>query len=71
MFKCAFTSDVVGHEGEVDDMPKFRPERQETATRPWLRSHCVQVVAPFVLKGMMVRKIGRKIPIVDDVCTLE
>ena len=20
-------------------MPKFRPERQETLTRPWLRSH--------------------------------
>jgi hypothetical protein len=35
------------------------------------RTVCVQVVAPFVLKWVMVRKIGRKIPIGDDVCTLK
>ena len=39
MFKCAVTSDVVGHGGRGSDMPMFRPGRQETLTRPWLRSH--------------------------------
>ena len=32
---------------------------------------CVQVVAPFVLKWIMVRKIGRKISIGEHVCTLK
>jgi hypothetical protein len=72
MFKCAVTSEVIGHGGKGATCLSFVQRGRKLLPGPgYDRNVCVHVEAPFVLKWMMARKIGRKIAIGDDVCTLK